>query len=713
MASAAPTLRSMFDEAEVARIAIVDDGYDPPLPEDVVEGDWEALRAAIADADTLGPHEATFEAVGELPPYGDLRGPLAATLFEHLTAIGAAGPPADGADPVYDALAKAFRSFAGRKDAKRRQLAHVERIASDATGSDPARLQSKTPAAALVDYDLVFLDFFLGEETVDGEATDALLDAAREQARRIVKDTIVAVGDGRMPLFVLISSRANPDSAPLFRDEAELLASKFRFLTKGEFDTDRTKTEWILASLVRERDAGDAVEKLLHEWDASIKHAVTDLMRSVRRLDVTDYAYLQKYRLAEEKTSLLEYLTWLFNSYLGSFVESRLAQSPAELIAPIRDAAVPPATLQPMSEVPTIYSAVTMTKVKSFADALPAKILTGDLFVRRQLLQAPAEPAAADPVLPVAEGDGQDAAQAAPADDAAPPPAANDQQPEAAPGPNAAPAAPPAPPPAPGAEPPGQPDIVAAITPICDLIPGREKANGVLLMGGGLSVPGKAKAASSHLISVDRPGASPGEPPLSFQVDWFPKWPVAHPRGAFDGDGILGTDYVRIGRLRDLYAADLAQQMSGDLSRVGLPITPPFTHPLQVTVLVKIGRTVKRLYEASVTEAFAWELYSKKTGEKREAMIAVDLIWKLRAAAAEAIAKTDDPCRVLLDNPEILRPLTVPFDLKFKEKATPTTAGSKLVVFRDGAPPEKDEISHGDAIVLIHLSGPHAKAASA
>lgn len=695
MAAAAPTLRTMFDEAKVARIAIVDDGYDPPLPGDVAEDDWEAFRAAVADADELGAHAETLGKVGDLPPYGDLRAAQAATLFEHLIAVGTAAPPAAGTDPVFDALAKVFRPFAGRKEAKRRQLAHVEAIARDATGEEPAKLPSKTPAAALAEYDLVFLDFFLGEETVDGEATDALLDAAREQARRIVKETIVAVGDGRMPLFVLISSRADPDSAPAFRDEAELLASKFRFLTKGEFDTDRAKTEWVLASLVKERDAGDAVEKLLREWNASITHAATDLMSSVRRLDVTDYAYLQKYRLAEEKISLLEYLTWLFNSYLGSFVEARLAQSPADLIAPIRDAAVPPATLQPMSEVPAIYSAVTMTKVKSFADAIPAKILTGDLFVRRHLLQPPA--AAAPPEVAVAEAAAGEAA-------AAPPPAANDQ--EAA----VVEAQPAAPAPQPAADQPGQPDILAAITPICDLIPGREKANGVLLMGGGLSIPGKAKAASSHLISVDRPGAAPGEAPLSFQVDWFPKWPVAHPRGAFDGDGILGTDYVRIGRLRDLYAADLAQQMSGDLSRVGLPIAPPFTHPLQVTVLARVGKTVKRLLDVTVAEPLAWELYSKKTGEKREAMVAVDLIWKLRTAAAEAIPNAEDPCRVLLGNPEVLRPLTVPFDLKFNDKATPTTAGPKLIVFRDVAPPAKDEISYNGAIVLVHLSGPHAKA---
>ncbi|KQM30459.1 hypothetical protein [Sphingomonas sp. Leaf10] len=385
-------------------------------------------------------------------------------------------------------------------------------------------------------------------------------------------------------------------------------------------------------------------------------------------------------------------MTWLFNAYLGSFVEARLAQSPADLIAPIREAAVPPAILQPMSEVPAIYSAVTMTKVKSFADSIPAKILTGDLFVRRHILQ----PAAA--ITPLDTGVAEPGlAKAA----AASPSVANDQD---APRADAQPATPQS-----ATDYPTQPDILAAITPVCDLIPGREKANGVLLMGGGLSVPGKASAASSHLISVDRPGAPPGELPMSFQVDWSPKWPVAHPRVAFDGEGILGTDYVRIGRLRDLYAADLAQQMSGDLSRVGLPIAPPFTHPLQVTVLAKVGKTVKRLLDVTVTEPLAWELYSKKSGEKREAMVAIDLIWRLRAAAVDATANADDPCRLLLDNLEVLRPLTVPFELKFKGKAVPTTAGAKLVVFRDAAPPTKDEISHQDAIVLVQLSGPHAK----
>ena len=151
--------------------------------------------------------------------------------------------------------------------------------------------------------------------------------------------------------------------------------------------------------------------------------------------------------------------------------------------------------------------------------------------------------------------------------------------------------------------------------------------------------------------------------------------------------------------------------MSGDLSRVGLPIAPPFTHALQVTVLVKVGgKGVKRLFEATPDEPLAWELYSRKSGEKREAMLAVDLIWKLRALATETILDETDLCRELLTNPENLRPLTVPFDLSFRQKAHPSSAGAKLVVVRDIAPPAKDEISYADAVVLIQLSGPHAKA---
>ena len=39
-------------------------------------------------------------------------------------------------------------------------------MSRDATGEEPDKLPSKTPAAALVNHDLVFLDVFLGEETV-------------------------------------------------------------------------------------------------------------------------------------------------------------------------------------------------------------------------------------------------------------------------------------------------------------------------------------------------------------------------------------------------------------------------------------------------------------------------------------------------------------------------------------------------------------------
>ena len=131
-----------------------------------------------------------------------------------------------------------------------------------ATGSMPAQFPSTTKAEELVDFDLVFLDFFLGdEEMVADNLRESLLEAEK-RASDLAKAVSETLSHENTPLFVIISGRAQPESVPQFRDNAELLASKFRFLSKNSFDDDKTQVYYVLMQLAAQRASSNSIESL-------------------------------------------------------------------------------------------------------------------------------------------------------------------------------------------------------------------------------------------------------------------------------------------------------------------------------------------------------------------------------------------------------------------------------------------------------------------
>ncbi len=718
MATAPERLREAFEVAGVARIAIVDDGYDPPLPHDITEQNWIAFRTAAEEADQIGALKEIIAGLGDLPGYGDVRPATLQRLWQAYSAVELEKPEREKT-AVDSALDSLFRSFASRKRAKLEQLRHVEHAAEEAVGSAPERLPSTTPAARLTEFDLVFLDFFLGDEG-DGTQAQDMLRAAEENACKLVQEVTKAAAPNRTPLFVIISTLASNDNIPAFRDRAELLTSKFRFLSKPEFQNDRTKMEYVLGGLVAQRASGDAVEALLHQWRQSMEAALEEMITSVRRLDVADYAYMQHYRLAEEQVSLLEYLTWLYNAYLGSLVEERLAKSPAGLVAPLKAETMPPANLPPMSEVPRIYSKVTTTQIQNFEDGQPVPIWTGDLFVRRRLLQR--RPANDDALTEGsgarAEGETEQQEKAQQTGAGEDPPATARKSTSAE---SAARAAPPPYAEASAAEDiqraklktsPPLPDILGAVSPVCDLVPGRCKAKSVLLIGGSLMELGRSKKASNHLLVHDIQGAPAGSAPLRFQVEWNEKWPQAYPISQFDGEGISSTDYVRVGRLREIYAAEIAHLVSADMARVGVPIAPPFTHALHVKAVARHKGASSIVFEADLDRPMAWELFSSKTGEKREIVFTDEFLWQLREGIRRDFPDETKECRKLVENADNLRALTTPFKVTKKRngsvEAAPTPAEAKIVIRRVEEHSDPLPAPENQEVIVIWVAGPTA-----
>ena len=654
---------------------------------DVTEEYWLAFKTAVEESEDVGTLKDVIEKMGELCAFGDLRDEQLHRLWSAYCQNVKELADCEKTE-VDKKLAELFQSFYGRKEAKLEELRHVELAAQAGTGLQPIMLPSTATPDQLVDFDLVFLDFFLGDEELNGGQNQELLKAAEQNACDLINKVSKAAIPNSTPLFVVISTLAGEEKVPQFRDNAKLLASKFRFISKKTFRKDQAKVEYMLGQLVTQRRSGDAVEKLLYNWRSSTVSALDDMLESVRRLDVTDYAYLQHYRLDAEQVSLLQYLTWLYNSYLSSLIEERLAINNADLVAPLKCEEIPPAILQPMSEIPKIYSKVTTTQIQNFDDGNKVPIWTGDLFVRYQLLgDNPTKEyeTSALSVMPSADAEAAPENTYTPGTSGAPlQEAEGTGEEEMSP----------------------QPDIFAAVTPFCDLIPGHLKAKSVLLVGGELAEFGQSKTASNHLLVHDKNGTLIDNP-LRFQIKWDLKWTASYPISAFDGKGIIGTDYTRVGRLRELYAAEIIQKLSADMSRVGVPVAPPFTHSLYVKAVIKLNGEPLVVLDEGGDKSMAWELYSSRSGEKRMMVFTEQFLWRLRDCLRAKVPNSD--CRQLLEEASILRSLTTPFEIK-KNRGKLRTAlhNGKIVIKRVEQHPENLIAPTNQEVIVFWAAGPTA-----
>ena len=684
MSKALEELGTAFADAEVKNVAIVDDGYDAPGLRDVDEEHWLAFAVAIDEAEELGAFAEVVNEIGELGTLDDLREPSLHRLWDAYKEL-CEPAVAEDALPVERACHRLFRSFHGRKSAKLRQLASVERMLEAATGSMPEQLPSTTRAEELVDFDLVFLDFFLGDEDVLGDKLRDSLVEAEKRASNLAKAVSEMLSHSNTPLFVIISGQAQPESVPQFRDNAELLASKFRFLSKKSFDEDKTQVYYVLRQLAAQRTSSNSIEKLLKDWRESAGAALEEMLGSVRRLDVTEYGYMQHYRLESNRTSLRSYLTWLYGAYLSALVEERVAFASLDSIEALKREEVPPANLPPMSEVPKIYSKITTTKVQSENNGTAVPIWTGDLFVREGMVDKGGREEGEENGngAPVAEGESVNGGGPREAGDG------SDREEQEEEG--------------------RIPDILAAITPVCDLVPGREKAKSIVLLGGELREFGKARRVSNHLLVLEGNGDDGRSSERQFQVDWDKKWPYAFPRKAFDGRTIKGTDYRRVGRLRELYAVEVAQFFSGDVARVGVPVAPPFTHALHVRAVTKQEGNPVVILDAPVEEPFAWELYPDRTKESRVAVFAEEFLWRLREELERKIADRRHACWRLLDDPAKLAALTTPFEVKMGKGNNITRLpefSNRLSIRRVETLPEDVSIRDDHEVIVLWAAGP-------
>lgn len=188
------------------------------------------------------------------------------------------------------------------------------------------------------DTHLIFIDFYL-DRGVGADADAAAKRAAKKKSLDRIKELLQSQGD-RAASVVLMSWQDVGNEADKFREDiiqgkkSLVFASRFGFLRKTEVQLQNGAVSLAdaaadtLIDIFQSYEFGRATNAALEAWLESATEAVDNLRRDVEHLHLKDFAYLVKFRLAQEGQGLLEYLEWFFGECLldgvGRLVDERV-----------------------------------------------------------------------------------------------------------------------------------------------------------------------------------------------------------------------------------------------------------------------------------------------------------------------------------------------------------------------------------------------------
>ena len=410
---------------------------------------------------------------------------------------------------------------------------------------------------------IVVIDYFLGCNLTEDEAL--------EKVSKLVIDVVeVARSANRMvPSFLLISSLPQQSiDTESFCKRAELMQSRFRFFSKEELRADRIKVMVSLHDLIDASNSTDIVERLIEDWRRGAYKAIRAVREQMLTLDVSDYVYLDCFRLTHEGTSIGNYLRWFLTASLNASVTGKLTKNlwleadALKLFSVVdKGGHLDPKTLiktfdGPSDAIAQAYGNILFDETRGTGDcAFPAKLpghdlVEGDLFVR---------------------------------------PIGKDRQ---------------------GYE---GAKIQLVITPSCDLLPRAPNqppsAQSVLLLPGTLKRVAQEDRNSNFARDVVRV-LERGQWCL-LQIEWDFSQPISidWPKICDEGPG---KAFKRLGRVRDLYFHRVRDEFANHLTRIGTEVGPLFPRPRSGEVFIAVVKAKGRQFESvmsfSSRDRFVWEI---------------------------------------------------------------------------------------------------------
>ena len=327
-------VKELLGKHDFSKVAIIDDAYDEsPSPEDLAEPEWSRFFDDIDDT-----QEERLRTEFGLEDY-DKQGPDSLRRDMRFVSV-AWSIRADLGAPGTEL----FREFESQRASKRSVLEQLERL----VGTDlqlPFSKIGRREDPAIHDAQIIFLDLFLGSKD-DQNAVD-------NSIRKIKQ--VVEQRRGKPPVVVLMSASPTLDEfASIVRDKAELLGCQFRTIRKSQLSEAAVTLQKLYDLVVCYPDS-QRLSTFVNAWDQALAASRIEFLKTIRNLDLADYANMQALVLEAEDLPVGDYVVDLYDLYLHNVIEgnSELIRA-AKALNDIKWDDYPPAQFMPSSEAAAI-----------------------------------------------------------------------------------------------------------------------------------------------------------------------------------------------------------------------------------------------------------------------------------------------------------------------------------------------------------------------
>jgi hypothetical protein len=338
-------LYKLVQSHNIKNALIIDDAYDSvPLAEDLQLGDIDSITYDLARSS-----KAVKKTLGALLESNALDRDDYVEGMNNDNFIAKLWDLANSKKISKELRAKLFTSYEADQESKRSQLVFLEELLKTdlkITYKSQGRTLGKDP---IDEFQIIFLDLYLG---VTDKKT--AIDQAIERIRVLLENS----SDERRPLIIVMSTSGSTQLQELASDlqsRAELLGCKFRAVNKEDFPESLPKA---LGDLLTHWNDAQAVAKWIDAWSLAIRTSAKDCVRGMRLLDLSDLAYLIKFRLEKDSTTLGKYLNAMSSSYVQSCIEKHLATSRDDrLLDGLKFDKFPPVHFLPSAQIPRLKHA--------------------------------------------------------------------------------------------------------------------------------------------------------------------------------------------------------------------------------------------------------------------------------------------------------------------------------------------------------------------
>lgn len=367
------SLNELLFERNLTTALIVDDGYDEvPKAQDLVKqgAAWDNFFADLGEDDKV-------LIVDAFPKYEETDGADLKASDEFVATVWGlrAKLRLELSQPLfeeYDQATKTDKAFLSKLEAALR-----------AVGIDPIPTGRNISPESGKTVSIIFADLFLGSAQNDSD-----LEASLSRLKELLTGR-----EASPPLVILMSSSPRlAEKKTYFRDKAHLLGAMFRVLGKEDL-INETRFDQVLRRLALHHEDALRLASFLHCWDVGLNDAKSRFLTTIRRLDLADYAQVQRLLLNFEGQPLGSYVLDVFDRMLQHEIEADSATiKAAKELNEIQPNSYPLPYIAGSPDLQqlvyqTIYQNSNRLQVPSTESGAPVSF--GDILVKRTSLQAP------------------------------------------------------------------------------------------------------------------------------------------------------------------------------------------------------------------------------------------------------------------------------------------------------------------------------------